>query len=113
MLVHASVRIGGAAFTTEYDAGDGRFLAANARDTAVSRVQMIAAVLGRMGRRDALPALAAIAREGPFALRWQVAREMAALDPAAALPTIRHMAQADPHREVRAAARATLALLAA
>ena len=113
LLVHAVARTGGAPFTTEFDATDGTFLVANEADVAGSRMQLMAAALGRMGRRDALPVLAAVARDAPFALRWQIAREMTALDPVAALPTIRRMADADPHREVRLAARATLALLAA
>jgi hypothetical protein len=39
------------------------------------------ALLGRMGRKDAAPAMAAMAREaGPENLRWQALREALALD---------------------------------
>jgi len=54
--------------------------AGNPRD---SRIEMMMALLGRMGRRDAAPLITAIAREpGSESLRWQALREGLALDTA-------------------------------
>lgn len=65
----------------EYDLADGRLLrqaAASPRDT---RLELVAALLGRMGRRDAAPLLAAMADEEPASsLRWQSLKESLALD---------------------------------
>ncbi len=52
--------------------------AGNARD---SRFELAAALLGRMGRRDAAPLLAAMAEEqGSQSLRWQSLKECLGLD---------------------------------
>ncbi|WP_088311556.1 hypothetical protein [Novosphingobium sp. B 225] len=54
--------------------------AASARD---SKLELTASLLGRMGRSDAAPLLAAMAEEqGSAAMRWQVLRECLALDSA-------------------------------
>jgi len=45
-----------------------------------SRMEMAMALLGRMGRADAAPVMAEVAREGEPALRWQALRECLALD---------------------------------
>ena len=45
-----------------------------------------------------------------FYTRWHVMRELLALDAEAAQPHLVRMAEADPHPEVRAAARQTLDL---
>jgi HEAT repeat protein len=71
------------------------------------------AVLRAFGRTDAAPLFAAALADEDFAMRWQVMRELLALDTAAALPHLTAMAAQDPHPEVRAAATATLALLRA
>lgn len=52
-------------------------------DRAESRDEMAIAVLGAMGRSDALPLLAAVARQGTDHLRWQALCQALALDTAA------------------------------
>lgn len=72
------------AVTREYRLVDGALLhqaAANPRD---SRLELAAALLGRMGRRDAAPLLAAMADEaGGASLRWQALKACLGLDTAA------------------------------
>ncbi len=76
-------RLGAGSVTREYRLCDGELLhqaAASARD---SRLELTAALLGRMGRTDAAPLLAAMAREpGSPHLRWQALRECLGLDTA-------------------------------
>ena len=69
------------------------------------------AVLRACGRSDAAPLFTAALDDDDFAMRWQVMRELLALDPEAALPHLGAMAAGDPHPEVRKAAAATMALL--
>lgn len=96
----------------EYDAGDGRFLSASAANGAVTRLQLMAIVLRQMGRRDAVPAIAAVAGELPFFGRWHLLRELAQLDRSAAVSPLRDAAT-DVHPELAAAAVAALQALAA
>lgn len=67
----------------EFALDDGRFLrqaAASARET---RLELAAALLGRMGRTDAAPLLAAMAQEqAGQSLRWQSLKECLGLDTA-------------------------------
>lgn len=112
VIVQATARIGAAPLRREYEAAGGALLEASATDAAAVRMQLMASLLRTMGRADAASALADVAREGPFHMRWHIARELAALDRAAALPLLEAMALADPHPEVRAAAARTRALLA-
>ncbi|MCZ8019780.1 hypothetical protein [Novosphingobium sp.] len=76
-------RLGAGSVTREYRLRDGELLhqaAASARD---SRLELTAALLGRMGRTDAAPLLAAMAEEqGSTHLRWQALRECLGLDTA-------------------------------
>lgn len=111
VLLQATVRGGGGPLLVEYSAETHRFLSMSATDGAASRSQLMAALLVAMRRRDAAPLLAAQAEDPRFFVRWQAARAMAALDPAAATPTLRRMADSDPQPAVRRAAAATLALL--
>ena len=63
---------------------DGALLHQSAGDIRASRHEMMLALLGRMGRAEAAPVMAAIAREpGDASLRWQALRECLALDTAA------------------------------
>lgn len=82
LKLHLRAKAG--AVTREYRLTDGGLLhqaAANPRD---SRLELAAALLGRMGRRDAAPLLAAMAEEaGGGALRWQALKECLGLDTAA------------------------------
>lgn len=67
--------------TREYDLASGEMLHQAAGNPRDSRVELMLAMLGRMGRKDAAPLMAQIARdEGSTALRWQALRECLALD---------------------------------
>lgn len=67
----------------EYALDDGRLLHQAAGSPRDSRLELTAALLGRMGRRDAAPLLAAMAEEaGSPHLRWQALRECLGLDTA-------------------------------
>lgn len=67
----------------EYLLADGALVHQAAGSSRDSRLELTAALLGRMGRRDAAPLLAAMAEEqGSPAMRWQVLRECLALDSA-------------------------------
>lgn len=67
--------------TCEYRLSDGEPLHRAAGDLSFSRQEMMLALLGRMGRTEAVPAMAAIAGEpGDMSLRWQALRECLALD---------------------------------
>ena len=69
--------------TREYALDDGRLLRQAAGDLRDSRLELTAALLGRMGRTDAAPLLAAMAGEpGSGHLRWQALRECLGLDSA-------------------------------
>jgi len=75
--------------TREYALADGALVhqaAANPRD---SRIELMLALLGRMGRSDAAPLMSGIARDrGSDALRWQALRECLALDSATGFPAL-------------------------
>lgn len=111
LLLQASIRAGAAPYLVDYDSVDGRCLGVAATDERASRAQFLASLLGALGRRDAGPALAALATSDHGFLRWHGLREWAALDHRAARPAIERAAAADPRADVRAAASATLALL--
>lgn len=67
--------------TREYDLASGTLLHQAAGNPRDSRVELMLAMLGRMGRKDAAPLMAQIAQdEGSTALRWQALRECLALD---------------------------------
>lgn len=81
---------------SEYALEDGALLHQAAGSPRDSRLELTAALLGRMGRRDAAPLLAAIAEEGGSeALRWQMLRECLALDTAEGFTVLCRLA-ADP-----------------
>ena len=69
--------------TTEHDRATGQLLGQSCGDLATSRREMMVALLGRMGRAEAAPLLAEMAREpGDASLRWQALRESLALETA-------------------------------
>lgn len=95
----------------EYEVATGRLVRVAAAGRATSFRQMGLSVLRAFGRRDAAPLFSAALADEDFSMRWQVMRELLALDSAVALPHLTTMATSDPHPEVRAAAAVTLALL--
>lgn len=79
-------RIGQGAVTREYLLTDGSLVHQAAGCSRDSRLELTAALLGRMKRADAAPLLAAMAEEhGAQSLRWQALRECLALDTATGL----------------------------
>jgi hypothetical protein len=87
-------RCGSSAVTREYRLSDGALVHQAAGSPRESRLELSAALLGRMGRRDAAPLLAAMAEErGSSALRWQAVRECLALDSAAGFAALCQIAR--------------------
>jgi hypothetical protein len=74
---------------------------------------MMLSLLRTMDRTDAIPVFEQMLESPHFYARWQTMREFLALDPERALPHLRKMSVSDRHPDVRAAARATLAMLLA
>lgn len=110
LYFHAMVRPEAAPLSAEYDSRTLAFVGASSTDEAASRIQMMVSMLRTMEREDAVPLIEAALASPHFYTRWHVMRELLALDADAALPHLRHMAVADPHPEVRAAAHQTLDL---
>ena len=81
VLLKLQRRVEGGAVAREYRLSDGVQLHQAAASLSESRLELAAALLGRMGRSDAAPLLAAMAEEhGGDSLRWQSLRECLALD---------------------------------
>lgn len=82
--------------TCEYDLDSGALLHQAAGNPRDSRVELMLAMLGRMGRADAAPQMARIAQgECSAALRWQALRECLALDTQVGFAALAEIA-ADP-----------------
>jgi HEAT repeat protein len=109
IYVQGTTTLGSAPLAVEYDMASLRFVGASSTDDASSRIQMMLALLRVMDRRDAVPLFLEMLESEYFYARWQVMRELLALDATAALPHLRIMAADDPHPEVREAATRTLA----
>lgn len=77
----------------EYRLGDGALLHRAAGDCRESRIELILSLLGRMERRDAVPAMLALARGGSNSLRWQALRECLALDSPAGFGALARIAR--------------------
>lgn len=78
----------------EYRLADGVLIHRAAGSPRESRLELTAALLGRMGRSDAAPLLAAMAEEhGGTGLRWQALRECLGLDSALGFTTLQTIAQ--------------------
>ena len=83
VLLRLQRREAGGALTREYGLADGRFIAQAAASPRETRLELAAALLGRMGRSDAAPLLAAMAEEeAGQSLRWQSLKECLGLDTA-------------------------------
>ena len=111
VTVTATIRPGASAYVREYAVADGALLRCAMLDEQPARTQMLFAYLRLAGRADAASCFAAAVRDDAFFVRWPAMREWLALDAPGALPHLRAMAEADPHEEVRTAARKTLAMI--
>lgn len=94
----------------EYRIADGALVHRAAGDAGESRAELMLAVLCRMGRRDAAPAIEAVLRCGSDSLRWQALREYLALDSGAGFEALAQIADdaADPLAGMAAALRRDL-----
>lgn len=95
----------------EYRLSDGELVHQAAANPQDSRLELAAALLGRMRRRDSAPLLAAIACEaGSPSLRWQALRECLGLDTATGIAALGEIAArvADPLAAPAAALQAQL-----
>jgi hypothetical protein len=110
LCLQASVQVEAAPLVVDYDSRTLKYLGATSTDEASSRTQMMVTLLRLMDRVDAVPVIKEALDSPHFYTRWQVMRELLALDADAALPSLRRMAAKDPHPEVRFAATQTLAL---
>lgn len=80
--------------TREYALADGALVHQAAGTPIDSRSELMMALLGRMGRTDAAPAMASIASEpGSTALRWQALRECLSLDTATGFAALGEVAR--------------------
>jgi hypothetical protein len=101
--------VGAAPLLREGRVTDGRIVRAATLDSELTRTAIHLRLLRALGRADAGPHCAAATRDPAFHLRWEAMREWLLLGDPAALPRLGQMAVTDPHPDVRAAARATLA----
>ncbi|WP_428027574.1 hypothetical protein [Altererythrobacter sp.] len=97
--------------TREYALDTGALIHQACADKRTSQAEMALAVLGEMRRRDALPAIADLAKCGPDHLRWEAVRHALALDPIKGVSLLSEIAGA-PHDELRIPASRLLAKLA-
>jgi len=109
VYIQAVTPAGAAPVSVEYDADTLSFAGASSTDEIGSRVQMMVSLLRLLDRRDAAPLIRECLASPHFYVRWHVMREFLALDAELALPSLRKMAESDPHPEVRDAAKQTLA----
>ncbi len=81
LLLKLQRQVPGSKAAAEYDLESGALVRQASGSARESRLELATALLGRMGRSDAVPALAAMAREpGSAQLRWHALRECLALD---------------------------------
>lgn len=67
--------------TREVRLSDGALLLQSDGDKRASQSSMAIAVLGALGREDAVPAMEGLTHSGPAHLRWEAVRQMLVLDP--------------------------------
>ena len=96
--------------TIQYALDDGRLIHRASGCRNESRREMAMALLGRMGRSDAAPLIADLARYGSRHIRWQALRECLALDSVEGFRALSRIA-ADPEDELASAAGALRAQL--
>ncbi|MGB7654655.1 MAG: hypothetical protein WBL74_04155, partial [Novosphingobium sp.] len=96
VILRLQRRGGAGELTREYALSDGRFLAQAAASPRETRLELVAALLGRMGRSDAAPLLAAMAEEeAAQSLRWQSLKESLGLDTAIGFAALQRIAGRD------------------
>ena len=110
LFFQAVARAGCAPVGVEFDSDNLNCIGASSTDEASSRLQMMVSLLRALGRDEAFALFEEALASPQFYTRWHVMREMLAMDADAALPSLQHMAEADPHPDIRAAARQTLDL---
>lgn len=108
VLLQASIAVGQAPLSVEYDSETGAYVGCSATGDTSSRIQMITTLLRKLDHRAAFPAIAAFLDHPDFFVRWHVMKELLGLDVHAALPHLKRMAASDPHPDPRRAARAVL-----
>lgn len=108
VYLHAVIADENAPIAREYDSATRRRIGVSGNDESAARVEMMTSLLRVLDRPDAAPVFDKLIEGSSFHMRWHIMREMLALDAEAALPTLRRLADTDPHAEVRQAARATL-----
>ena len=97
--------------TREFNLADGSLAHQATGNARESRFELAAALLGRMGRCDAAPLLAAMAEEqGGNSLRWQALKESLGLDTAHGFAALNRIAER-PHDPLAAPALALRAQL--
>ena len=104
-------RLAGDGVVREYDLADGTLLHRANGSPLASRYELMATLLGRMGRSDAAPLLADLAtEEGASGMRWQALRECLGLHTAAGFAALDVIARrtADPLAPSAGALRAQL-----
>lgn len=94
----------------EFSLDGGVLLHRASGDRRESREEMTIALLGRMGRKDAVPAIEGLIEEGSDHLRWQALRQCLALDTARGFAALARIA-ADPGDALAAPAGALRAAL--
>ncbi len=72
---------------------DGAVLMQSDGDKRISQQALVMAVLGEMGRMDAVPTIAEMASEGPDHLRWEALRQVLAMDTLAGLALLETISQ--------------------
>lgn len=84
--------------TRDYALSDGRLLHQASGAKRDSQCEMAMAVLGAMGRDDAVPAMLALSKNGSSHLRWEALRHALALETASGLERLTELAgdRADP-----------------
>lgn len=108
ILLQAVVHDRAAPLSVEYDSRTCAFVGASSADETGSRLEMMTTLLRLLDVREAIPLVSEAIANSNFHTRWHLMRELLAWDAEAALPALKVMAEADPHLDVRDAARRTL-----
>jgi len=108
VILQAEITLDQAPLSVEYDSRTLAYAGCSATGDSASRIQMIATLLRKLGRRDSFEPVAAFLDHPDFFVRWHVMKELLGIDRDAALPHLKRMAARDPHPETRRCARTVL-----